>query len=124
MLLGLWLDAVVGGHNKHGVVSLARARNHVFHEVAVARRVHDGEVVLVSVELLVSNIDRDTALALFLQAVHHVGELKTAFALFFCLFFVLFDDVLRNVFGLVQESSDQCAFSVVYVADNGQVLVC
>jgi hypothetical protein len=123
VLLCLGLDAVVGGDHEHGVVCLARTRDHVLHEVAVAGTVDDREVVLVRVELLVGDVDGDPALALLGEVVHHVGELEAALALLLGFFAVLLDDVLRDGAGLEQESADQCALSVVNVADDGQVLM-
>jgi len=123
VLLGLWLDTVVGGDHEHGVVCLTRARDHVLHEVPVTRTVHDCEVVRVRVELLMGDVDGDPALALLREVVHHVGELESALSFLLCLFLVLLDDVLRYVLGLVQQPSDQCALSVIDVADDGQILV-
>ncbi len=123
MLAGLWCDTVVSGDDEHRVVGLARARDHVFHEVAVARTVDDGEVVLVGVELLVGDVDGDTTLALLGEVVHHIGELKAALAFLFGFFFVLFDHVLGDGACLVQEASHKRALAVVNVADDGQVLV-
>jgi len=123
VLLGLGLNAVVGGDNEDSVVSLGRARDHVLDEVAVARTVDDGEEVIVGVELLVGDVDGDTALALLGEVVHDVGELEAALALLLGLFFVLFDDVLGYAPRLVEEAPDQCALPVVDVTDNSQVLV-
>jgi len=123
VLAGLGCDAVVGGDDEDGVVGLRGARDHVLHEVAVARTVDDGEVVLVGVELLVGDVDGDTTLALLGEVVHDVGELEAALALLFGFLFVLFDDVLGDGACLVQEPAHERAFAVVNVADDGQVLV-
>jgi hypothetical protein len=90
----------------------------------VARTVDDSELVGVRAELLVGDVDGDPALALLGEVVHHVGELEAALALLFCLFFVLFDDVLGDTPRLVEEASDERALPVVDVADDGQILVC
>ena len=43
MLLGLRHPAVVGGHDEQREVDRADARDHIFHEVFVARYIHDAE---------------------------------------------------------------------------------
>jgi len=123
VLLRLGLNAVVCCHDEHSVICLRGARDHVLHEVTVARAVDDGEVVLVGVELLVGDVDRDTALALFGQVVHDVGELESALALLFGFLSVLLDHVLGDAPCLEEEPPDERRLPVVDVADDGQVLV-
>jgi hypothetical protein len=123
VLAGLGRDAVVGRDDEHRVVCLGGARDHVFHEVTVARAVDDGEVVVVRVELLVGDVDCDATLALLGEVVHHVGELEAAFALFFGFFSVLLDYVLGDAPRLEEESTHERALAVVDVADNSQILV-
>ena len=97
MLLGLSVDAVVGGNGQHSGISLAGAGDHVLHEVAVTRCVDDCEVVVRSVELLVSDVDGDAALALFLQSVHHVGETESGLASLLCFLLESVDYVLLDM---------------------------
>ncbi len=123
MLTGLGRDAVVGCDDEDGVVGLRGARDHVLHEVAVARTVDDGEVVLVGVELLMGDVDGDTTLAFLGEVVHDVGELEAALALLLGFLAVLLDDVLGHAPGLEEEPPDHRTLPVVDVADDGQVLV-
>jgi len=123
VLSGLGRDAVVGRDDEHRVVGLGGARDHVLHEVTVARAVDDGEVVVVRVELLVGDVDRDATLALLGEVVHHVGELEAAFALLFGFLAVLLDYVLGDAPRLEEEATHERTLAVVDVADNGQVLV-
>jgi len=71
----------------------------------------------------VGDVDGDTTLSLFGEVVHDLGELESALAFLFGFFSVLFNYVLWDGPCLEQESSDERAFAVVDVADNGQVLV-
>ncbi len=95
VLPGLFHHAVRRGDDQQRGICLGCARDHVLDEVTVARAVHNGEVVLVSIEPLVSDIDRDTALALFLEAVHYPGELERALSLGLCLLPVRLNDMGR-----------------------------
>jgi len=99
------------------------ARDHVLHEVTVARTVDDGEVVLVGVELLVGDVDGYASLTLLGEVVHDVGELEATLALLLGLLSILLDDVLGDAPCLEQEPPDHRALPVVDVADDGQVLV-
>lgn len=61
-----------GVDDEHGTIGLAGPRDHILDEVAMARSVNDGAVVLGGLELPKSNIDGDTAFALSLQLVQHL----------------------------------------------------
>jgi len=123
VFLGLGGDPVVGGDDENGVVSLRGPRNHVLDEITVARTVDDREGVLVGLELLMGDVDRQPAFALFGEVIHHVGELEATFPLLFGFLTMLFDDVFGNATRLEQEATHQRTLPVVDVADNGQVLV-
>merc|ERR1712200_245982 len=69
-----------GGDDEHTAVSLAGASDHVLDEVAMARGVDDGNVVLGSLELPECDINGDTTLTLGLQLVHDPGILEGALA--------------------------------------------
>ena len=97
MLLGLSIDAVVGSNVQHSGISLAGAGNHVLHEVAVTRCVDDGKVVIRGVELLVSDIDGDSTLALLLQSVHHIGETESGLSSLLCFNLELVNHVLLDM---------------------------
>ncbi len=77
MLLGLSVDAVVGGYVQDRCISLTSTGNHVLDEVTVTRCVDDGKVVVRSVELLVCDIDGDSTLSLLLQTIHNVGKTES-----------------------------------------------
>ena len=97
MLLGLSVYTVVGCDVQNSGISLAGTGNHVLHEVSVARCVDDGEVVVRSVELLVSDVDGDSTLALLLQSVHHIGEAESGLASLCCFLLELVNNVLLDM---------------------------
>ena len=97
MLLGLGVDAVVGGHAQDRGIGLAGTGDHVLDEVTVSRRVDDGVVVVGCEELLVGDIDGDAALAFFLQAVHDVCKAEAGLTTLGCFLLELLDDVRFDV---------------------------
>ncbi len=76
MLLGLLHHTVGCGDDQECGVCLGCSRDHILDEVTVSGAVHDGEIELVGIEPLVGDIDGDTTLTLFLEAVHNPGELE------------------------------------------------
>ncbi len=123
MLLGLGLRSVDAGHDHYGGVSLGRTGDHVLDEVPVTGGVNDGEVVLVSHELLVGNVDGDTALPFLLQVVHDPRELEGCLTLLFGEFLVFFDDELVYRAGLEQHPTDCGGLSVIDMTDEHNVHV-
>ncbi len=117
MLLGLLHHAIGCGDDQQCGVGLGCARDHVLDEVTVAGAVHDREVVLVGVEPLVGDIDGDTTLTLFLEAVHNPGELKRALTLGFGLLPERLDDVGRYRSGLKEQPTDGSRLPVVDMSD-------
>ncbi len=77
MLSCLCIDTVVSSHIQYCSVRLACTCDHIFDEVTVTGSVDDSEVIIRSVELLVSYIDGDTTCALLLQAVHDIGQTES-----------------------------------------------
>jgi hypothetical protein len=63
--------AMRGGDHENGAVGLRGASDHVLDEVAMARRVDDGEVVLGGLELPQRDVDSDTSVPLSLELVQH-----------------------------------------------------
>ena len=106
MLLGLRLHRVVGGHAQHRGVCLAGPGDHVLDEVPVTGRVDDRPVVVRCEELLVCDIDGDTAFTLFLEVVHHVREPESSLATLGRFLLESIDDVLFDVAGVQQQPSD------------------
>ncbi len=97
VLLGLKVNAVVGGDAQNCSFGLAGTGDHVLHEVTVTGCVDDGEVVAGSEELLVSDVDRDATLALLLQSIHDVGEAESGLATLLCFLLELLDHVRLDV---------------------------
>ena len=123
VFLGLGVDTVVGRAERHSGVGLGGAGDHVLHEVTVTGSVDDGPVVLGGEELLVRDVDGDSTLALFLEAVHHVGETETGLALLSGELLVLLDDVSFNVTGVKKETTNGRRLSVVDVTNENDVTV-
>merc|ERR1719198_571162 len=94
-----------GGDDEHTAVSLAGASDHVLDEVAMARGVDDGDVVLGSLELPECDINGDTTLTLGLQLVHDPGILEGALARLLSLLLELLDGSLVNASTLVDQVS-------------------
>src|SRR5258708_2546764 len=95
----------------------------MFFEVAVARRVDDGEVILLGVKPAVSDVDRDDALALFLEVVHDPGELERRLPLRLGLGAVLLDLLGPDVARIEKEATDGRGLPVVDVADEDDIEV-
>ena len=68
--------------------------------------VYNREVNRVTLEALVSHINRDAALALFLEVVHYVRQLEATLASLLGFLAVFVDEVLLNRAGLQQEPTD------------------
>merc|ERR1719198_2010223 len=92
-----------GGDDEHTAVSLAGASDHVLDEVAMARGVDDGDVVLGSLELPECDINGDTTLTLGLQLVHDPGILEGALARLLSLLLELLDGPLVDTSTLVDQ---------------------
>ncbi len=118
MLLGLGLRSLNGGHDQNGGVCLGGTGDHVLHEVTVAGGVDDGEVILVGVEPLVSDVDGNAPLPLFLQRVHDPGELEGALALLLGHLLVLVDQILLNVPSVSKHPAYRGGLAVVDVTDE------
>ena len=70
-------------------------------------RVDDGPVVGGSEEFLVRDVDCDTALALLLQSVHHIGKAEASLASLLRFLLELVDFVLLDV-SAVQQKATYC----------------
>ena len=123
VFLGLGVDTVVGCTEQNSGVSLGSTGDHVLHEVSVTWCVDDGPVVVRGEELLVSDVDGDTTLALFLESVHDVRKSESGLTGLSSEFFVLFNNVLFNVTGVEKETSNGGGLSVVDVTDKHDVAV-
>jgi len=123
VFLGLGVDTVVGCTEQHSGVGLGSTGDHVLHEVSVTWCVDDGPVVVRGEELLVSDVDGDTTLALFLESVHDVRKPETGLTGFGSEFLVLLNHVLFDVAGVEQETSNGGGLSVVDVTDKHDVAV-
>ena len=123
VLLGLGVDTVVGSAEQNSGVGLGSTGDHVLDEVAVAWRIDDGPVVVRGEELLVSDVDGDTTLALFLESVHDVRKTETGLSGFGSEFLVLLNHVLFDVAGVEEETSNGGGLSVVDVTDKHDVAV-
>lgn len=127
VLFGLLHWAFSSGNDDDCCISLGCTSDHVLNEVTVTWTVYDGKIVLRSFELLVCNIDSDTALTFLLEGVHYPCKLKRALTLGFCFFLVGIKNVLCNDTGLEKDTTDSRGLTVVNVTDNGKVhvwLVC
>ena len=89
----------------------------------MAWSIDDGPVVVRGEELLVSNVDGDTTLALFLESVHDVRKTETGLTGFSGEFLVLLNHVLFDVAGVEEETSNGGGLSVVDVTDKHDVAV-
>ena len=124
VFLGLGVDTVVGGTEQDSGVSLGSTGDHVLDEVAVTWSIDDGPIVVRGEELLVGDVDGNTTLALFLESVHDVRKTETGLTGFGREFFVLLNNVLFNVTGVVEETSNGGGLSVVdVVTDKHDVAV-
>ncbi len=121
VFLGLCVDTVVGRTEQHSGVGLGSTGDHVLHEVTVTGRVDDGPVVLRGEELLVSDVDGDSTLALFLEPVHDVGETESGLTLLSGELLVLLNDVSLNVTGVEEETTNGRRLSVVNVTNEHDV---
>src|SRR2546422_7203468 len=123
VLLRLRLDAFRGPDHEDGRIRLGRARDHVLDEVPVARRVDDCEVVLVRVKALVRDVDRQAALALFLDLVHDEGELEGGLAHLLGELLEILELMRVEVPRVVEDPADRRRLPVVDVADEYEVEV-
>ena len=85
--------------------------------------VNDGPVEVRGKEFLVSNVDGDSTLALFLESVHDVSKSESSLTGFSSEFLVLFDHVLFDVTGVQEETSNCGGLSVVNVPDKHDIAV-
>jgi hypothetical protein len=89
----------------------------------VAGAVHNGDVVLVSLELSVSYVNGNTSLPLLLEPVHDPCELEGCFTFLLSLFSHFLDDVLGHLSCFVEQPSNQSALSVVHMPYEGNINV-
>jgi hypothetical protein len=85
--------------------------------------VDDGEVILLGVKPAVRDVDRDAALALLLEVVHHPGELERRFPLRLGFGAELIDLFLSDDAGVEQQPSNGRRLAVVNVPDEDDVEV-
>src|SRR5947209_13976850 len=123
VLLRLRLHALRRPDDEDRGIGLGRARDHVLDEVPVARGVDDREVVLVRVNALVRDVDREAALPLLLHLVHDEGELEGGLAHLLGELLEILEFVGVDVPGVVQDPADGRRLPVVDVADEYEVEV-
>ena len=97
VFLGLCVDTVVCSTEENRCISLRGTSDHVLDEISVTWSINNGPVVLWSKELLVSDVDGNSTLSLFLQSVHDIRKTKSGLTCLSGEFFVLFDNVSFDV---------------------------
>merc|ERR1712216_772541 len=120
---GVGEESVLAGLALLGDTGLELTGNHVLDEVAVARGIDDGEVVLVGLELPEGDIDGDTTLALGLELVKHPGVLEGPLAHLGGLLLELLDHALVNATALVDKVTGGGRLARVDMPDDDNVNV-
>ena len=123
MFLGLSVNTVVCCTEQNSGICLGGTGDHVLDEISVTRSIDDGPVKVRSKEFLVSDVDGNSTLSLFLESVHNVCKSETGLTSFCSEFFVLFDNVAFNVTRVEEETSNGCGLSVVDVTNKYDVTV-
>mmetsp|Transcript_50500 Transcript_50500/g.130090 ORF Transcript_50500/g.130090 Transcript_50500/m.130090 type:complete len:296 (-) Transcript_50500:85-972(-) len=101
-------------------VGLHRALQHVGHEVAMARRVQDGEAPGLGVEVLDAHVDRDSPRSLVLALVQHPREREGGLADMLRLLLELVQLLGRDVADQAEEVAHQRRLPGIDVADHDQ----
>merc|ERR1712232_920242 len=109
------------GNDEDGAVGLRGTSDHVLDEVTVTRGVNDGDIVLRSLELPQSNVDRDTTLTLRLQLVGHPGVLEGTLAELSGFLLELLDGTLVNTTAFVDEVASRGRLAGVDVTNDDDV---
>jgi len=110
-----------GSNDEDGAVGLGGTSDHVLDEVTVTRGVNDGDIVLGSLELPQSNVDRDTTLTLRLQLVEHPGVLEGTLAELSGFLLELLDSTLVNTTAFVDEVAGRGRLAGVDVTNDDDV---
>ncbi|MBA7708471.1 hypothetical protein ES703_117370 [subsurface metagenome] len=92
----------LGGDEEDGPVGLAGSRDHVLDEVPVARRVDDREEVLIRLQLVESQVDRQAPLTLLLEVVEDPGVLEGLLAEGLSLLLEVLDLLLADSSGVIE----------------------
>ena len=102
----MWQRSFRGIHEKHDAVNHSQCPFHFAAEIGVARSIHDIDLDVVVVDGRVFRQDRDAALALQIQRIHHpLGDLFVG---------------AENA-ALVQQAIDQGGLTVIDVRDDRYV---
>ena len=97
VFLGLCVDTVVSSTEENRSVCLRSTGDHVLDEITVTWSIDDGPVVLRCEEFLVSNVDGNSTLSLFLQTVHDIRKTESGLTCLSGEFCVVFNNVFFDV---------------------------
>ena len=117
---GLFHDAVAGIDQNHGQVGGGGARHHIAGVLDVAGRIGNDEFPFRGGKIPISHVDGDALLAFGPQAIGEQRQVHLFVAPAPRSFFHGFELILENGFGIVQQATDQGAFSIVHAAGRGK----
>ena len=117
---GLFHDAVPGVHQNHGQVGGRSTRYHIAGVLDVAGRIGNDEFPFRGGKIPISHVDGDALLAFGPQAIGEQRQVHLFVAPAPRSLFHGFELILENGFGIVQQATDQGAFSIVHAAGRGK----
>ncbi len=107
--------------HKDGNISLSSSGNHVLDEVSMSWGIDDGDIVLLSLELVEGNVDGDTSGSLGLEFIKDPSISERSLSHSFSLFLIFLKSSLIETSAFDNEMSSRSGLSGVDVTNNNNV---